>query len=159
MLEPNTKVEVESIGRGSVGYQPMTNPMIKRKWSKPGVKKMIPLEEIKEVMSTSGGEVLFKNHLLIKDIEVRRELDLPIEEARMMGEKELEDLLKGNPAKMKSVLPDLSKESQKRLAQKAAEMKVDNMNKLQMIKEYSGIDVYKLMEAAAEKEKEKEKSK
>lgn len=157
MLEDTEKVEVESIGRGSVGYQPATNPLIKRRWERPGIKKKVPLGEIREVLSTAGGEKLFRDHLLIKDIKVREELDLPITEAKMIGEKELEELLKGNPSKLKSMISEMSKETQIRMAEKAAEMKIDNVSKLQLIKKHSGIDVYKLMEAQEEKEKEQTK--
>ncbi len=152
MLDDSVKVQVESIGRGSVGYQPDTNPMIRRRWNKPGIVKTVPLGEIREVITSPGGEILFRDHLLIRDIEIRKELDLPVEEEAIVGEKELGDLLSGNPAKLKSRLPELGAENQKRLAHKAAEMKLDNMSKLQFIKEITGIDVYRLME---EKESKK----
>ncbi len=146
MLDDNTKVEVESIGRGAVGYQPISNPSIKRIWHKPGVKKRISLEELREVVTAPGGYALFTKHLLIKDPEVCEELDLPFEDNLSLSETEIEELLKGNPAKLKSTMPNLHRETQERIAEKAAEMKIDNMSKLQIIKEHSGIDVYKTMQ-------------
>jgi hypothetical protein len=154
MLDDNKKVAVESIGRGAVGFQPISNPLIRRIWHKPGIVKMIPLEEIREVFTSPGGEILFTRHLLIKDPEVRKELDLPMDEEKTLTDKDLSDLLKGNPAKLKEAMPKLYKVTQERIAEKAIEMEIDNVTKLETIKEHTGIDVYKLIQ---EKKSEKKK--
>lgn len=146
MLDEKMKVEVESIGRGAVGYQCVSNPLIHRVWHKPGIKKMILLEELRDAVSAPGGNLLFTRHLLIKDEEVKAELDLPIEGKKAMSDKELDELLKGNPAKLKEIMPTLYKETQKRIADKAIEMKLDNLTKVSIIKDNTGIDVYKLIQ-------------
>jgi len=151
MLDEKMKVEVESIGRGAVGYQCVSNPLVQRVWHKPGIKKMITLEELRDAVSAPGGNLLFTRHLLIKDEEVRAELDLPIDKDKMMSDKELEDLLKGNPTKLKDTMPNLYKETQRRIADKAVQMKLDNLTKVSIIKEHTGIDVYKLIQQSEEK--------
>lgn len=152
MIDEKTRVEVESIGVGSVGYQPEHNPLIRRKWDKPGVKKKIPFEEIQEVMSSTGGYNLFRYHLLIKDPEVREALDLPVEAADLMSDKDLEDLLNGSLPNLKKKIDSLSKELQKRLAEKAVEMNIDSVPKIKLIKDVTGIDVYKMLEQKNEAE-------
>lgn len=142
---PEKKVVVESIGRGAVGYQPESNRGVTRTWAKAGVKKSIPVEEIREILGMPGGFALFTRYLLIHDDELRKELELIEDDHIVMKDKELEDLLKGNPAKLKETLPKLYKQTAERLAEKAVEMKIDNMTKLSMIKEASGIDVFKLI--------------
>lgn len=144
-MDDTQKVVVESIARGGVGYQPESNRGIKRIWSKPGVKKQIPIEEIREVLGMPGGHALFTRYLLIHDQEVAKELELINEDHKAISEAELADLLKGNPAKLKEALPKLYQEQKERLAEKAVEMKIDNMAKLSMLKKASGIDVFKLM--------------
>ena len=146
MIDENMKVEVESVGIGSVGYQPAHNPLIRRRWDKPGVKKKIAFGEIQEVMSTTGGYNLFLNHLLIKDIEVRKELDLPVDEESMYSDADLGKLLTGTLAKLKEALPNLSPDLQQRIAEKALETKLESVPKLKVIKEITGIDVYAKMQ-------------
>ena len=156
MIDRDKRIEVESIGVGSVGYQPDHNPLIRRRWDKPGVKKMVPFEEIQEVMSSTGGYNLFRYHLLIKDPEVRKELDLPIDDKfEMYAEKDIEALLKGTSVKIKETLPDLPRSIQERVAQKAMEMDIDSVPKLKAIKEITGIDVYKMIEDKEESNKPK----
>jgi len=151
MIDEKQRIQVESIGVGSVGYQPEHNPLIRRVWERPGQKKMIPFEEIQEVMSSTGGYNLFRHHLLIKDIEVRKELDLPVEEHDLYSDKDLETILKSTLPKLKETLPKLSKSLQERIAEKAAEMKIDSVPKIKAIQEITGIDVYKMLEEKEEK--------
>jgi hypothetical protein len=151
VLDEKMKVEVENIGRGAAGYQCVSNPLIQRVWHKPGIKKFVTLEELREAVASPGGYLLFTRNLLIKDLDVRIELDLPTDKTKMVTETDLENLLKGNPAKLKEIMPQLYKETQKRIAEKAAEMKIDNLTKLEIIKEFSGVDVYKMMQAEKEK--------
>ncbi len=146
MIDEKTKVVVESIGVGSVGYQPDHNPLIKRRWDRPGIKKSVPFGEIQEVMSSTGGEILFTYHLLIKDPEVRAELDLPMEEQYLYSDADLEVLIKGPLPKLKEILPTLPKESQQRLAEKAATIGIESVPKITAIKEVTGLDVYKMVE-------------
>ena len=155
VLDENTIIEVESIGVGSVGYQPDYNPLIKRRWDKPGIKKKIKLGELQEVISTTAGYNLFLHHLLIKDVDVRAYLDLPIDESLMYSDTDLEKLLNGPLPKMKQVIETLPIESKKRLAEKAADMRIDSVPKIKLIKEHTDIDVYKLIEQLEERDKPK----
>jgi hypothetical protein len=147
------KVIVENISRSAVGYQPESNRGVTRTWAKAGVKKSIPVEEVKEILGMPGGYTLFTRYLLIHDDELRRELELIEDDYIVMNDAELEKLLTGNPAKLKEALPKLYKETAERLAEKAVEMKVNNMTTLSMIKEASGIDVFKLMNPENDKVK------
>jgi len=156
MIDEKAKVEVESVGRGSVSYQLDTDRRVKRRWDRPGIVKMIPLDEIREAMSSHGGEILFREHLYVKDNKFRLELDLPVDDDNdLMGDAEIKEMLTGNPNKLKDSLPKLSHEIKQRVAEVAAEMRINNMNKLQFIKEETGIDVYKRIEHLNEKEKDK----
>ena len=145
-----TMVEVENVGNGSVSYRLPQNPLIKRKWSKPGAKKKIDLEEIREIISTLGGENLFAENLLIKDIEARKELELPVEEELILDEKAMGGLIKGPLNKLSEVLPQLSETQQKRMAHKAIEMNIDNMSKADILREHTGVNVSRAIQEKKE---------
>ncbi len=155
VLDENTLVEVESVGVGSVGYQPDYNPLIRRRWDKPGVKKKVKLGELQEVISSTAGYNLFLHHLLIKDVEVRKYLDLPIEEGLLYSDADLDKLLKKTVTELKEALETLPDEFKRRLAEKAAATKIDSVPKIKAIKDATGIDVYKLIEQIEEQKNPK----
>ncbi len=151
-MEKEKKVPVESIGVGGVGYRSEVT-RIKRRWYKPGITKQIPVEELIDLMSSGGGEVLLTRNLLIKDIPTRQMLDLPIDEEKMMSNEQMKKLLTGPLNKMKEVVPKMYPEVVKRLADMAIEMEIDNLGKINYLKETSNIDVYTLIQEKKEKEK------
>jgi hypothetical protein len=153
MIDEKTRIDVENVGRGSVSYRPETNPALRRRWEKPGIIKKIPFGEIQEMLTTTGGRNLFTGMLLIKDLKAREELDLSVAEEALTTDADLGKLLVGNPTKLKETMPKLHPELQKRLAEKAVEVKLDNITKINIIKEQTGIDVYQLIKNAEETKK------
>ena len=143
-LEDNAKIQVESIGRGSVSY-PIEGTNIERIWAGPGIVKKINFGELRDAFYASGGYLLFTNHLLIRNEQARQELELPPIEESILTEKEIEALLKGNPTKLKETMPKLAPEIAQRVAEKAIEMKIDNTGKMEVIQQYTNVDIYKLM--------------
>jgi len=76
-LKDNLMVDVKNNSTGSVSYYSEFSRM-QRKWDKPDSTKKVSLEELRELVSSSGGYELIENFLLIKDIDVREELGLPV---------------------------------------------------------------------------------
>ncbi len=155
-MNSNKKVAVQSIGRGSVSFRSEVS-RLRRHWHKPGVTKMIPIDELFDLLSSEGGEILLNQYLLIKDIKVREELGLSVAEEHMMSDQEMRELLEKRITTIRETVPKMYPEAIKRLAQIAVEMKIDNMSKLNYLKEKSGLNVFSMIEEIKEQEKEKEK--
>ncbi len=154
-MNSNKKVAVQSIGRGSVSFRSETS-RLRRYWHKPGITKMIPMDELYDLLSSEGGEILLTQHLLIKDTKVREELGLSVAEEHMMSDEEMKELLEKGITVIRETVPKMYPEAIKRLAQVAVEMKIDNMSKLNYLKEKSGLNVFTMIEHAKDQEKEKE---
>ena len=150
----NKLVEVINNSTGSVSYYSEFSRMT-RKWDKPDTKKNIPLEELRELVSAAGGYELLEGFLLIKDMEVREELGLPVEKEYMLDDKEIAALIKKSASTLEDTLevaPDTIKD---KIAQSAIDSKLGDLDKLELIKEHTGIDVL----AAVQEKKEEEKTK
>jgi hypothetical protein len=71
------EVKVWSTSIGDVAYQ-LTDPLVHRTW-KPGELKIIRFDELYKLSNHPGGMPLLVNHLQIRDAEVRKALNLPME--------------------------------------------------------------------------------
>ncbi len=154
-MNSNKNVAVQSIGRGSVSFKSEIS-RLRRHWHKPGITKMVPINELFDLLTSEGGEVLLTQYLLIKDIKVREELGLSVAEEHMMSDQEMKELLEKGITILRETVPNMYPETVKRLAQIAVEMKIDNMTKLNYLKEKSGLNVFAMIEHQKEQEKAKE---
>ncbi len=157
-LQDNMLVEVINNGTGSVSYRSELSRM-KRRWDKPGAMKKIPLEELRELVSSSGGYELLESVLLIKNIDVREELGLPIDESYLIDEKEIKTLLKKSVNTLETTLENTTQAIKDKIAQEAINSKLSDLDKLELISEHSGLDVLTAIQEKKEEEKEKKTTK
>lgn len=157
-LQDNTMVEVINNSTGSVSFYSEYSRM-SRKWDKPGSKKKVSLEELRELVSNSGGYELLENFLLIKDMDVREELGLPVNKEYMLDEKEIKTLLKKSVDVLTETLENTSDSIKEKIAQTAIDTKLSDLDKLEVIQEHSGIDALSAIKEKKDEEKEKKSEK
>lgn len=152
-LKDNMMVEVVNNSTGSVSYYSELSRM-NRKWDKPNTKKKISLEELRELVSASGGYELLENFLLIKDIDVREELGLPVDKTYMLDEKEIKAVLKKSVDVLVDTLENTSESIKEKIAQTAIDTKLSDLDKLEAIQEHTGVDVLFAIKEKKEEEKQ-----
>jgi hypothetical protein len=157
-LKDNMMVEVTNNSTGSVSYYSEFARM-HRKWDKPSTKKKIALEELRELVSSSGGYELLENYLLIKDMDVREELGLPVNKEYLLDEKEIKALLKKSVDALETTLENTSEAIKEKIAQAAIDTKLSDLDKLEVIKEHSGVDVLFAIQEKKEEEKQEKADK
>jgi hypothetical protein len=157
-LQDNMMVEVINNSTGSVSYFSELS-RIHRKWDKPDSKKKVSLEELRELVSASGGYELLENFLLIKDIDVREELGLPVNKEYMLDDKEIKALLKKSVDTIEATLENTSESIREKIAQAAIDTKLSDLEKLDVIKEHSGVDVLFAIQEKKEDEKQEKTDK
>lgn len=157
-LQDNMMVEVVNNSTGSVSYYSELSRM-HRKWDKPETKKKVSLEELRELVSASGGYELLENFLLIKDVNVREELGLPINKEHMLDDKDIKAVLKKSVDVLESTLENTSDSIKEKIAQTAIDSKLGDLDKLEVIQEHTGIDVLSAIKEKKEEEKEKKSEK
>jgi hypothetical protein len=152
-LKDNMMVEVINNSTGSVSYFSELS-RIHRKWDKPDSKKKVSLEELRELVSASGGYELLENFLLIKDMDVREELGLPVNKEYMLDDKEIKALLKKSVDTIETTLENTSDSIREKIAQAAIDTKLSDLDKLEVIQEHSGVDVLFAVQEKKEEEKQ-----
>lgn len=152
-LKDDMKVEVTNNSTGSVSYYSEFSRMV-RKWDKPNTTKKISLEELRELVSASGGFELLENFLLIKDMDVREELGLPVNKEYMLDDKEIKAVLKKSVDVIENTLENTSDSIKEKIAQTAIDTKLGDLDKLEVIKEHSGVDVLTAIQEKKEEEKQ-----
>jgi hypothetical protein len=157
-LQDNMMVEVINNSTGSVSYFSELS-RIHRKWDKPDSKKKVSLEELRELVSASGGYELLENFLLIKDMDVREELGLPVNKEYMLDDKEIKALLKKSVDTIETTLENTSESIKEKIAQAAIDTKLSDLDKLEVIKEHSGVDVLFAIQEKKEEEKQEKTDK
>jgi hypothetical protein len=157
-LKDNMMVEVINNSTGSVSYFSELS-RIHRKWDKPDSKKKVSLEELRELVSASGGYELLENFLLIKDMDVREELGLPVNKEYMLDDKEIKALLKKSVDTIETTLENTSESIKEKIAQAAIDTKLSDLDKLEVIKEHSGVDVLFAIQEKKEEEKQEKTDK
>lgn len=156
-LTDKTMVAVYSNTNGTVFYHTELN-RTKRVWNKIGSSKNISLEELRELVGSAGGYELLIGDLLIKDNDVREELGLPVEKSYVLDEAGIRSLLAGSLDELQSVLNDTTDTIKENIARIAITDKLADLNKLEAIKDASGVDVLLAIQEAKEDEKAKNKS-
>lgn len=138
-----------------------------RTWEREGAVKAIDYDIVQEGMSDPGFEYMIRTGMLyIEDMEVKKELDIEPEDATkpvnviVYNDDEIKALLTTKTAKqLENALNKISEEQQKNIARKAVDMKITDLEKCRILKEYTNIDVATQIEWAMEDEKEAEAAK
>lgn len=151
-LNDKAVIEVFNNSGGVVAYYSELN-RINRRWDKPETVRKISLEELKELVNSSGGYELLCEDLLIKEIDVRLELGLPVDPEYLMGEKEIKELLSQSIHELKSSLSASTKAFKERVAAVAVDVKITDTDKMELIQRHTGVDVYALIKERKENEK------
>lgn len=151
-LQEKLMVEVTNNSTGSVSYYSEFSRTL-RKWDKPNSTKKISLEELRELVGSSGGYELLENFLLIKNMDVREDLGLPVNKEYMLDEKEIKAVLKKSVDVLENTLENTSVSIKDKIAQTAIDTKLGDLDKLEVIKEHSGVDVLTAIQEKKEEEK------
>jgi hypothetical protein len=152
-LKDTTMVEVTNNSTGSVSYYSEFSRTL-RKWDKPNTTKKISLEELRELVGSSGGYELLENFLLIKNMDVREDLGLPVNKEYLLDEKEIKALLKKSVDVLESTLENTSDSIKEKIAQSSIDTKLSDLDKLEIIKDHTGVDVLTAIQEKKEEEKE-----
>lgn len=158
-LNDEMLIEVFNISTGSVSYYSELSRM-KRRWDKSNalvnIPKKVPLNELRELVSSSGGYELLTRGLLIKDMNIRKDLGLPIDKEYLLDDDGIKDLLTKSPKIIRDTMKKAPKTINEKVANIAIETELSDLNKLEVIKEYSSIDcLYVIQENKETKKEEK----
>lgn len=155
-LTQDTLVDVINTSTGSVGYTPEQSTVM-RKWEKQNVSKKVKLGELREVTGTTGGYVLFaENILLIKDGNIREELNLPELDGYTLTVPEIKDLLANKPLEdLVDMVENCTQDQLDTITNVAIETSLSDFNKIKTIEEYTGADVVSAIKENSVKEEAK----
>ncbi|WP_372011322.1 hypothetical protein NBRC13296_12160 [Paenibacillus chitinolyticus] len=151
-LTDKTMVSVFNNNGGVVFYYSELN-RVKRRWDKPNVDKKISLEELKELVNTAGGYELLRDDLLITDIDVREELGLPVEKEYMLDDQGIKELLGRSQEDLEEVLSNASDAIKEKIAHVAILIQLADLNKIEVIKANTGIDILSAIQQGKEDQK------
>lgn len=154
----NEKVIVTSMVNGIVGIT-MPNSRIKKIWPKKGTKLPVEKEFLREAIYEPGVEYMFKKGILyMDDMDFKIELGLEPEgttkptEIIPVDEKYLHRVLKLMPiSEMKAAVAKMSDNQKKELLDFTVEQNDIQLDRLNVIKELTGIDVLKVIELKRQK--------
>lgn len=155
----NEKVIVTSMVNGIVGIT-MPNSRIKKIWPKKNTKLPIDKNLLREAIYEPGVEYMFKNGILyIDDMDFKIELGLEAEGTKAptavipVDDKYLNRVLKLMPiSEMKGAITKMSENQKKELLDFAVEQNDIQLDRLNAIKELTGIDLLKVIELKRQKE-------
>lgn len=147
-INDETIVEVYNDYHSSVSYK---LDRITRSWDIGTVKK-IKVAELYEAVNMKGGRYLFEqNILLIKESAVREALGLKVLDKYDISQKEIVELLKsGDRETLEDLLAYCSETTLTKIVQKAIDLPIADMNKANLIKAYSGIDIVNVIKEKEE---------
>lgn len=154
----NEKVIVTSMVNGIVGIT-MPNSRIKKIWPKKGTKLPVEKDFLREAIYEPGVEYMFKKGILyMDDMDFKIELGLEPEgttkptEIIPVDEKYLHRVLKLMPiSEMKAAVAKMSDNQKKELLDFTVEQNDIQLDRLNVIKELTGIDVLKVIELKRQK--------
>lgn len=142
------KICVVSTVNGNMGINiPHLN--FRKDWARKGAKVMIKKEILEEALYDPGVEYMFNNGMLyIEDLEVKKALGLEPEEAKepeniiVLNEKQMKRYLTVAPKQeLKDILIKLAPEQRKNLADFAIENNITDVDRCEILKKATGIDV------------------
>ena len=142
------KICVVSTVNGNMGINiPYLN--FRKDWARKGAKVMIKKEILEEALYDPGVEYMFNNGMLyIEDLEAKKALGLEPEEAKepeniiVLNEKQMKRYLTVAPKQeLKDILIKLAPEQRKNLADFAIENNITDVDRCEILKKATGIDV------------------
>ena len=154
----NDKVIVTSMVNGIVGINRPEYRLVKT-WPQKGSKLPIEKDALRQAIYEPGVEYMFKNGMLyIDDMEFKIELGLEEEGATQptaiipVDEKYLERVLKRMPVReMKEVVKAMNDNQKRELIDYATEQNDIQLDRINAIKEVTGIDLFKVIELKNQK--------
>ena len=160
-MDKDTKVKVIGTVLGGITVS-LPNLSWIREWPRKGAAVMVPFGILEEGMYDTGfGNMLRDGDLYIEDMAVKRELGLEPDEAKepeniiILTDNKMLYLMKtASLEDLRSTLSKVSIEQANNLAQYAIENEYNNLDKAEIIKERTGIDIIKsILLERANKEK------
>ena len=149
----NKMIEVRNRDAGSVGYI-IPDQGIRRTFS-PGESKKIALEELQALQYVPGGEFTLKHLLMVNDRDALSALNMETEPEYFYTEKEVKELLTtGTLDQLKDCLDFAPQGTLDLVKQLAVDLRINDINKREAIKEKMGFDVTKAIEFNKEVEEE-----
>lgn len=158
MLKDTDIVSVQNKVNATVVYQvPDLNNLVRE--FRPGEIKKIPMDELRRLSYDNGGRVTLQQYLFIDNKEAVDELlgetapeyfytQDDIKTLLVSGSiEQFEDFLNFAPAGLKDTMKDM-----------AVDIKVNNVKKRELIKEYLGLDVSKAIELLDDNEEDDKKN-
>lgn len=142
----------------SKGYVVINVPdlHLKRTWERKGAKKPIPFDLLQQAFYDPSVEYLLSQGILdIEDMDVKVELGLEVEEAKETGKVNIVVLSDSDMERYMTVMPvyefkdkikGLKKEQVFSLVDYAIEHELTNMEKCDILKEYTEIDIIKAVQ-------------
>lgn len=154
----NDKVIVTSMVGGNVGLT-LPHLRVNKTWPKKGTKLPIEKDVLREAIYEPGVEYMFKNGILyIEDMDFKIELGLEPEGAKTptaiipVDEKYLERILKRMPvSEMKQIIKGMNENQKRELIDYAAGQNDIQLDRLNALKELTGIDLFKVIELKNQK--------
>lgn len=151
-ITDKTLVKVFNNSTGSAGY---TVDNITRKFDKPNSYREIEFKEILNLFNTAGGRELFSEDiLLIKDNTIREELSLHPMDKYVLDEEGIKNLFNGSDDELEDVLQNCTDLILEKITQVAIELPLNELSKVNLIKNYTGLDIYSVIEESKVDKKE-----
>jgi hypothetical protein len=152
----NKKYNVTSKFNGYVSVS-LLNSGIKYVWNNINSSLDLTKEEIKQILNTPGGRDILENKVIISDADILKELNLNVEPEYFYTEKDIEDLLKnGSIDQLQDALDFAPEGTVDLIVETATKMKLEDRNKLKIIKESTGFDVESMIDISADNQNEQE---
>lgn len=147
-MDTKNKVSVESTVSGQVGIK-LPELHFNREWPKKGTKLWIDKDILREAIYDPGTEYMFKTGILyIDDLDFKKEIGLEPEDASkpeniiVLTEAQMKRYLTvALNEDLKQLIPKLSKEQLKNLVNYAIENNLTDIDKANILKEATGIDI------------------
>ena len=162
-------IPVVNMGIGEVGYTIHNGTtMIRRNWAMPNVVLEVEFKELRMAINEPGVRQLFEvfnkelkryedGELIIKNEVVREKLNLkPLGEYTLDKDQIIDLFNNGSLEKFEDVLENCPSSILDKIVQLAVETPLDNLNKLNLIKAYSGKDVFTAIQVKKEQNKPSE---
>lgn len=148
-MDLNKTVNVKNRGIGEVGYT-LQDSNVRRNWTPGEVKKNITVGELEEATYVPGGLKIMQKYLVINEPEVCEYLGLETEPEYFYGEDEVRTLLNSGTIEQLLDCLDFAPGGVIDLVKKiAVELKLNDYQKRQAIKEKVGFDVTAAIENEA----------
>lgn len=143
-ITAKTQVKIFNNSTGSVSYL-VDN--ITRRFDKPNSLKDVTFKELQDLFNTAGGRELFSEDiLLIKDNTIREELSLHPMDKYVLDEEGIKTLLVGSDEELEDVLQNCTDLILEKITQVAVKLPLNDLGKVNLIKDYTGLDIYSVIE-------------